>query len=370
MAAAERQFAQNLTAETAPQTPTISLSFKHPNAQIAAQTLNALVDQYLSYRRDVLIGGESDALTRQSQDLDQRSAAANTALANFLAANNIVDFDAEMTALAARATDVETQTYDAAAKRSEAQARATALRGQYNSEPAEIVLYSESDARKALVDLQLQREQLLTHYQDDAPPVREIDRRINQINAFLASGDPPSTTRRGPNPVRQEVQRDLGEAQAEARAQAGRQAALQSQRADIQNRLRTLQALEPQYRELARTRTILEQSASNFATRAEESRSFSQMLGRSTDNITAVERAAAPAQGKSLRLPIALATLALALIASIAVGLGRGLLRHSFPTPESAARTLGAPVLAVSPKHNRKPANDTKPAPRTAKSAS
>lgn len=360
MAAAQRAFVQSLSVETAPQTPAISLAFKHPDPVIAAEALNALVDQYLAYRRVVLIGGESEALTHQSQDLDRRSAEANAELSNFLSANGIADFDGETTALAARYTDAEAQFYDAAAKRSEAQARAAALRSRYNSEPAEIELYSESDARKALVDLQMQREQLLTHYQDDAPPVREIDRRINQINSFLAAGDPPSTTRHGPNPVRQQVAQDLYAAEAEMRAQTGRQSALTTQRDQVQARLRALQALEPQYRQLLRERTILEQNASNFATRAEEAHSFSQLLGRSTDNISQVERATPPAQGASLRLPIALITLLLAAIAAVTVGLARGLLRHSFPTPSSAARTLGAPVLAVTPLAP-KPANDVKP---------
>ena len=39
---------------TAPQTPAIALSFEHGNAEIAAQALNTLVDQYLARRRDVL----------------------------------------------------------------------------------------------------------------------------------------------------------------------------------------------------------------------------------------------------------------------------------------------------------------------------
>jgi uncharacterized protein involved in exopolysaccharide biosynthesis len=369
MAAAQRLFAQNLKLETAPETPTIALSFKNENAELAAEALNRLVDEYLSYRRDILVGGESDALSHQSQDLDQRSADANAALSAFLSTNGIADFDAEMTALAARATDAETQSYDAAAKRGEALARAQALRARYNSEPAEIELYSESDARKALVDLQVEREQLLTHYQDDAPPVREIDRRINQINAFLAGGDPASTTRRGPNPVRQEIQRDLVEAEAEARAQAGRQTALAEQRAEVQTRLETLHALEPEYRQLLRQRTILEQNAGNFAARAEEARSRSQLLGRSSDNISPVERAVAPAQGQSLRTPIAIITLILAAIAALSVGLGRALLARSFPTPASAARTLGTQVLAVTPhagerpEKRQKPANDAKARP-------
>ena len=348
LAAAERAFASSLALETAPQTPAIALSFKHKDPVVAAAALNALIDQYLAYRRDVLVGGESEALSRQSQELDSRSRQANDALSAFLTENGIGDFDSEMRGLAQRAADVETQSFDADAKRRESEARAGALRSRVNAEPAEIELYSESDARRQLVELQLQREQLLSRYQDNAPPVRELDRRIEQLNTFLTTGDATGLTRRGQNPVRQDMQGQLFAMEAESRAQAGRYAALTQQREEVRERLRTMQALEPQFRQLLRERTILEQNAGNFATRAEQARAFSQM--RSTDNISAVERANVPTQGKSLRMPIALITLMLAGIAALAAGLGRGLTRRNFPTPTSAARTLGLPVLAVAPR--------------------
>lgn len=361
LAIAERAFSQHLHVETAPQTPSVALSFDHKNPEIAARALNALVDQYLTYRRDVLVGGEYDALSHESADLNVRAGDASTALAAFLAANQISDFDTELTALAARAADVETQILDADARQHEAASRAASLRARYQAEPAEIELYSESDARRDLVQAQMQRQELLTHYQDDAPPVREVDRRINQLNEFLEGGDPASITRRGPNPVRQEISTQMFAMDAEARAQAGREAALVQQRAEVRTRLARMRALEPQYRELARQRTIIDTNAQNFASRAEEARARSQLLSRSSDNIGQVERASPPTQGKSLRLAIALVTVLIALLAAAAAGLSRAFLRRSFPTPSSAARTLEAPVLAVMPR-KPEPANAAKPA--------
>ena len=137
--------------------------------------------------------------------------------------------------------------------------------------------------------------------------------------------------------------------QAEAHAQSGREDVLSQQRLEVRTRLRAMQALEPQFRQLQRQRTILETNAQNFASRAEEARARSQMLANATDTVSLVDRADAPTQGKSLRWPIALATLLIALIVGVAAGLSRGLMRRSFPTPSSAARTLDTPVLAVLP---------------------
>ncbi|MEZ5961417.1 MAG: hypothetical protein R3C30_13480 [Hyphomonadaceae bacterium] len=358
LAAAERAFAQHLSVETAPQTPAIGLAFEHRNAETAAAAVNALVEQYLRHRRDVLVGGEYEALSQQSGDISTRAGQATAAMAAFLTEHQIGDFDSELAALAARAGDIETQLLDAQARRREAEARSAALRQRFNAEPEQIELYQESDARRDLVEAQMERERLLAAYQPDALPVREVDRRIAQIQAFLAGGDPPSITRRGPNPVRQDVATQLYAMEAEARAQRGREAALDQQRMEVRERIRAMQVLEPRFRQLQRDRSILETNAQNFASRAEEARARSQMLGRATDNISAIERAPVPTQGKSLRWPIMIVTLLIAGIVALAAGLSRGLMRRSFPTPSSAARALDTPVLAVIPR---------KAAPKSAK---
>lgn len=367
MAAAERAFTQHLTVETAPQTPAIGLGFSHANPDLAARALNALIDQYLTRRRDVLTGGAYQALAQESDDLSARAGQATTALAAFLNQNQIGDFDAEMQALSTRSGDIETQLLDAQAKAQEADARAGALRARVQAEPAEIQLSTESDARQALVQAQMEREQLLSRYQDDALPVREVDRRIAQLQQFLAGGDPAGIVRRGVNPVRQEITTQLATAEAEARAQRGRQTALTQQREQVRARIRTMQAIEPQFRQLLREKTILDTNAQNFASRAEEARARSQMLSRDTDNISPVERATVPMQGKSLRWPITIVTLLLATITAVAAGLSRGLMRRSFPTPSAAARALNAPVLAVLPQARAVKAAKPAKAPRPQK---
>jgi uncharacterized protein involved in exopolysaccharide biosynthesis len=205
---------------------------------------------------------------------------------------------------------------------------------------------------------------LLGRYQPDAAPVREVDRRISQLEQFLAGGDPASITRRGVNPVRQDVAGQLYAMNAEARAQRGRETALTQQREEVRTRLRQMQVLEPQFRQLQRERGILETNAQNFAARAEDARARSQMLGRATDNISPVEQASVPTQGKSLRWPIMIVTILIAGIVAAAAGLSRAFMRRSFPTPASAARTLNAPVLAVMPRAPApKAEKKTKPKP-------
>ncbi|MGE0827852.1 MAG: GumC family protein [Hyphomonadaceae bacterium] len=357
--AAERAFMRHYSASTAPDTPIIALRFEHRDPQIAARTLNTLIDQYLGYRREMLIGGGASALSGEAREAQERYAAASGALQTFLTENSVGDFDTELRATADLAANIETQIVEAQARAREAAARAASLRAQLAQTSAQIELYSDSDARRALVNLQVEREQLLARFQDDAPQVREIDRRISQLQTFLAEGDPPASTRRGPNPVHQQIAGDLAGAQAEARAQADRVAALNAQKAATRERLRALQIAEPRFRQLLRERSVLETSAQNFAVRAEESRALSELTGRSTDNISVLERATPPDKGRSLRWPIMIGAVLIAGAAALAYALGRGFLRRGFPTAGAAARTLDAPVLALLPaaaKANAKPA--------------
>lgn len=177
--------------------------------------------------------------------------------------------------------------------------------------------------------------------------MREIERRIAQVQAFVDNAEINGVSRTGPNPVRQAAEGELITLEAEARAQQDRVAALQTQAAQAAQRLRSLQALEPQYRDLVRERAVLEENARTFSARAEEARAFRQIAGQSTDNISVVERPIPPRRGASLRMPIALAALLLAGLSALAAGLARGYLRNRFPTAASAARTLNVPLLGV-----------------------
>jgi uncharacterized protein involved in exopolysaccharide biosynthesis len=346
-AAALEAAMKDFSAGTAPETPTIVMSFRARTAELSAQALNAHLDAYLAFRREVLVGAESGAYDDQRVDFEKRLTEVSETLARFLQTNQIGDFERELTTLGELAASTESELFATRARLREMDARASSVRSSVEAAPSEIELYSESDAQARLTALRLEREQLLARYQQDAAPVREIDRRIFQTEAFLENNSSDGTIRRGPNPVRQEAETQLVTLDAEARAQRDRVGALQAQAAQVSERLRRLQELEPTYRALARDRAVLEENARSFASRAEEVRAFREIAGQTTDNISVVERATPPSRGHSLRFPVFLAALFLAGVAALTAGLVRGFLRNRFPTPGSAARTLDTPVLAV-----------------------
>jgi uncharacterized protein involved in exopolysaccharide biosynthesis len=352
---AEKAFTRHFAAATAPNSQVISMSFRHANPQVAAQTLNAMTDQYISYRREILVNPATTAFQDQSAGYNARTAESAKALQAFLLANDVVDFETELKSLTELQARISVEVSEASAKRREYDGQVAALRKRASQEPSEIELYAESDSGKRLIDLQIEREQLLSRYQSTAAPVVEIERRIAQVRAYVDQEKRAGLSRRGPNPVHQDVTQNLFAFEAQARAQAAREAALLAQRAQTAARLRVLQSIEPEYARLSRERVVLEENARAFASRAEQERARRNIASVRTDNVRQMERATPPAEGDSLRLPIAIATTLLAGLLAITAGLGRALLRRGFPTAGSLRRTLDVPVVGVIPK-NEKPA--------------
>jgi uncharacterized protein involved in exopolysaccharide biosynthesis len=331
----------------APETPTIAMTYRSKDRTMAARVLELQLDGYLAFRREVLVGAESGAFDNQRDEFEARLAAVSVELASFLATNRIGDFERELESLGELVTATETEVFATRARLQETQARARSVRTAVEAMPPIIELQSETTAAGQLTALQLEREQLLARYNENAAPIAEIDRRIAQVRAFLDNAEVNGVSRTGPNPVRQQAEGELITLEAEVRAQQDRVAALQAQAAQAADRLRRLQAIEPQFSDLVRERAVLEENARTFAARAEEARAFRQIAGQNTDNISVVERPAPPRRGSSIRMPVALAAFCLAGLLALAAGLARGYLRNRFPTATSAARTLNLPLLGV-----------------------
>ncbi len=337
-----------LKIDTAPGTPVIRLTFTHNNPQVASLALNALVDQYLIYRRSILMD-QSAPLEDERKSFEDRLAQADQAYENFLGSNNIGDFDAEKTSLAQLQASLQQQQYAADSQLSDREGRLAALSAQAGQIAPEIGLYRDIDhqAQDKLADLKVQREGLLSRYRPDAEPVKEIDSQIAQMQAGLAQGQlqTEGAKRIGVNPVYQTLQSDKIQLTAEVAALKQSSAELTRQIAEVTDRQLRLAQLEPQYEGLARDRDVLQNNVRDFTVKAEETQAAAAIAKKGADNISVVERASPPVSGKSLKRPAMLLALAFAGFTALTLGLVRVYLRPGLPTAAAAGRTLDLPVL-------------------------
>ncbi|WP_374570862.1 GumC family protein [Phenylobacterium sp.] len=350
MGEALKALESSLAIETAPDTPIIRVGFEHPDPRTAALVLNTVLEEYLIYRRDILGDSASPVLEQQRQAFESRLAAADAAYEDFLNYNRIGDFASEKASLSQLQAQVQQQKLQVDAQLQDRVGRLSALNRQFAQVSPEVRIYRDVNPAGAdkLVDLKVQREDLLSRYRPDSQPVRELDAQIahmeQAINAGRTTGD--SAKRYGVNPVYQTLQTDKIQLTAEVAALREQQTALAGQLDQLLQRRLRLAQLEPRFQELSLDRDVLQANVRDFTVKEEESRAAQQIAAQTNDNVRIVARAIPPTRGKSLKKPVAVLALLFAGFTALCAGLVRMYLRPGLPTPRTAARTLQLPVLA------------------------
>ena len=351
MALAVRGVEQGLKIETTPDTPVVRLSFGHTDPQTAALILNTLLEEYLIYRRTVLLDPSSPALEQQRRLFEGRLSQADAAYEDFLTSNRIGDFVAEKASLTQLQAQIEQQKYQTDAQLQDRLGRLATLNSQLTHVAPEVGLYRDvsSAPGEKLVTLKLQREELLSRYRADARPVQEVDAQIAQLEAGIAAGRAQGEGGRriGVNPVYQTLQTEKIQLTSEVSALRQSQVELASQIDRLTARRLRLAELEPRFQELSLDRDVLQASVRDFSVKEEQSRAAQEIAAKSNDNIRIVQRAIPPTKGKSLRKPVVMLAFLFAGFSALCAGLLRMFLRPGLPTPQAAARTLDLPVLGA-----------------------
>lgn len=298
---------KNLRIESTPGSPVVRLRFSHDDPKAGALILNTLLEEYLIYRRSVLLAPNSEALDQQRRLFQARLAQADSAYQDFLVSNKIGDFVAEKTALSALQAQIEQQKYETDVQLQDRVGRLAALDAHLGGVAREVRLHRDvtSGAREA------------------------------------------TRTRTGINPVYQSLQTEKIQLAADVAALKRAQAALVEQVGQLTERRLRLAGLEPRFRELSLGRDVLQASVRDLTVREEQGRAAQEVALLANDSIRIVQRAAPATRGVSLRWPVIGLTLLLASLAALGAGLLRMLMRAGLPTAQVASRTLDLPILGA-----------------------
>lgn len=351
MAKAVETFGKNQSVGSAPDNPVVRIGFEHDNPVMAAKAVNTLLEEYLIYRRTVLIQPNSPVLERQRVLFEDQLNKADAAYQNFLSTNDIGDFNAQKTSLTTLIGQIEAQRQQAEVTLQDRQARLATLDAQLNQVSPEIGLYRDIDASAAtkLAALRLQREEMLSRYRPESQPVRDVEAQIAQLEAGVNSGrtQTDGARRLGVNPVHQTLQTDRIQTAAEVAALQQSLAAYARQYAQATAQLQRLAGIEPEYQALSMDRDVLQSSVRDFTVKERQDEAVRQIASETNDNIRIVDRATPPTRGKSLRKVVFAGAFLFGLFSALCAGLIRVFLRPGLPTPASAARTLDLPILGT-----------------------
>ncbi|NBB52479.1 chain-length determining protein [Rhizobium sp. CRIBSB] len=331
----------------------IGVSYETDDPARAALILNTVIDQYLIYRREVFQDRTTPAIRAQREVFEEELALADSAYEQFLISNDIGDFAAAKAGLAVSYQTVFADRLSVQAQLNQTGQRLATLVAQQAGTPAEIALQQDLNvtAQDRLLQLRNEREALLSRYTAGSQPIRDIDAQIAQMESYVANGQTVGVkeVRTGPNPIWVELETTRINTQAERDSLSARLAVLDSQLGQIMDRQSRLTAMESANANLSGEREVLQSSIKEFQQRETQARADSGLVKAGADNVTVIERAAPPTQGKSLKIPLLAGIFLFAGFTALCVGLARVFSRKGFTTPGSAGRTLDLPVLAVAP---------------------
>jgi len=338
---------------TTPASAIISVSYEAGDPARAARVLNAVIDQYLIQRRAVFRDRASPAFTAQREVFESELGEADNAYEAFLQSNDIGDFATAKVTLAATYQTTFAETLSVRAQLNQASQRLRTLEAQLAQQPAEVVLQQDLNisAQDQILTLRTERENLLARYTEDAQPVRDIDQRIAQLQAYVATGTTVGAkeVRTGPSTIFTEIETARINAAADRDALGARLSVLEGQLNTLRQRQSHLNQLESTNSTLAGSREVLTAKVREFQQRETEARADSALVAAGADNVTVIARAEAPTKGKSLKVPLLAAVFLFAGFTALCIGLLRVFTRRGYVTPASTGRTLDMPVLAVAP---------------------
>ena len=343
---------RSFSAIAGPKSPVFRISFTHEDPVTAADVANAFVDEYLKYRAELVVDRDLDALGRQRSEADARLNEVEHQIQGFLLENRIGDFDTEKSAAADREARITNELYQVEASVEEVQGRLRVVERLLQETSPEIELYVDTSSDEQLLQLQIEREQLLARYTTESQPVREIDQRIFNLQQLLRNSEGGSR-RRGPNPSYQELQSRMTQQTAELDALRARARQLRRQLSEVKDRQLELIGLQPSYQQLLRQQSVLENATQTLSEREQTEQAKAGLFAETTSSVTVLERAFPPSRGTSFKRPAALAAILFAGFTALMAGLGRALTRRSLSTSQSASKTLGVPVLGSVPAHRQ-----------------
>ncbi len=346
----------------APNSSILVASFEGAEPDVAANTLNAIIDAYLSYRVELLIGGPEGALDDRLAAAETEAARAEAELRAFLNTHNISDYATERDSVLSRISDLQARVLSAQADSQSARGFARSLASRLASIPETIELYVENSVTGQLLDLQVRREELLARYQPGAPPVQAVDREIAALERFINNGgaEGQGQRRTGANPIWQALESERLQQESYANSQAQLAAALERQLAAARDEADRLRALAPEHDRLSRAVEARVDAAQRLSIQAADASARRNAPSGAADAVRVVERATPPAEASSLLKPALAAAFMLACGVGVVVALFAGYLDHARSQP-----TAQNPDPEPQPHRRSAPSQEGEPAPQS-----
>lgn len=296
-----------------PKSSVVDLVYKHENGDVAVRTLNAFIDAYMTYRRQIFVEGAGDIISERRDATEKQLKENERAIASFLKKNNISDFGSEQGGVRKRTEELRAALNLLRAQMSETETALATVEVQLRGTEQSIDLYVDDRASQRVAQAELELKQLLAKYLPSSNPVKQKQLELSELKSLQNSygGKAAGGRRVGPNPVYQALLTRRNTLQATADSYREKEFTLQRQLDSADAKVRRLTSLNPEYQNMLRERDTLSARLNTYNAKEQEALINKEQAESSSENIRVISYAKYPNKGRNMRLVMfALATVA------------------------------------------------------------
>jgi uncharacterized protein involved in exopolysaccharide biosynthesis len=336
----------------------IRIAFQHPDARMAANVVNLLVDLYKE--KHLHIFNEPQTLPFLEKHITlyyQQLKEAEQELERFKQQYGAFSLEEQQSLLLRQRSVLDDTLKSTHGHISALQEKILSLEKQIQKVSQEISLYKESEQgpivnsiKSNLVLLQSKEQELLQKFTANHPEVISVRNEINMTMNSLKKqqNEIKSLTRVGKNVVHQDIEREMIIARADLQSQLAKKATLEQQFQQLEEQLQALVLREKELHDRQRHVATAEHNYRRMRTGLEEARISDHMDRHKLTNISVIQEATPPRQALGLPKRVKLLIgLVFGVCAGVGVAFGAEYVGKGCNTPESIEQYIGLPVLAT-----------------------
>lgn len=355
---AVQRFKENLKVTTVKKSNVVEVSFKHRDPQVAAKTLNTLVELFKEKHLQVFSDPRSSFFESQLGDYEKKLKDSADRMESFKQKNGVYSLEEQRSLLLRQRTDLDSALKASQNHVDELQRRLVTVKNQFRniSDSNEHYTTTERDrviteAKSRLLALQLNEQELLRKYRDDSRLVMSNRDEIKMVQQFLKEQEEDNRKKAKSNsPIYQGVEAEMMKTEADLNSQRAKAATLRKQLAQVDGEIRSLDMSEKNMQDLKREMAANEKNHQVYREKAEEARIADDMNRQKLANISVIQSATPPLQPVSPKKKVNLALgVVIGIIAALALAFLLENISQTVSTPGTAEKRLGLPVLAVIP---------------------
>jgi uncharacterized protein involved in exopolysaccharide biosynthesis len=355
--AAVKAFSADRVVDVGLQSDVLNLSYLSPNATVARDGLQTLVDQFFAREAEVYANPQLTFAEAEASGAKAKLADAQKALAEFKARYQISDLQQQVQQFIGSRTDVESRLRIAEGRAKEAEDRQNALKQLLDSVPENVTSSAPGEQYRTVDDIESRLEQLRAkrsemsiNYLPNSDLLKPIDAQIAALTAAAKTRNTEAKSRTSsqPNVVFQNIKTDYLRSVAEADSARQPRDVLADQLNQINRRLDALEDQRNHYDDLTRAVQMQNDTYRALAIRYETARFEANRNAQKISAAVVISAPMVPATpARPRRKLVALATVAAALVAGIACVLMVEAIDDRLRSPRDVRRVLRIPVLAT-----------------------